>query len=59
MQRVDQIAKDAELIRALDQERWDRQLDRDASSGKLDFLRDEARNARANETLKAWPPESR
>jgi hypothetical protein len=48
-----------ELIHALDQERWERQMDRDASSGKLDFLWDEARNERENGTLKAWPPESR
>jgi hypothetical protein len=59
VRRVDQIAQHAELIRALDQERWERQLDRDASSGKLDFLRDEARNEREIGTLKAWPPESR
>jgi len=59
MRQVDLIAQHAELIRALDQERWERQLDRDASSGKLDFLRDEARIERENGTLKLWPPESR
>ena len=47
----------ARRIYALEQERWERRLDHDASSGKLDFLRDEARNERENGTLKAWPPE--
>jgi len=52
MSRVEQIAR---RIYALEQERWERQLDHDASSGKLDFLREEARNERENGTLKAWP----
>ncbi len=30
----------------LEQERWEHQLDHDASSGKLDFLREEARSER-------------
>jgi hypothetical protein len=34
----------AQRVYALDQERWERQLDHDASSGKLDFLKDEARS---------------
>ena len=59
MRRVERIAQRAEHIRPLEQERCERQLDRDAWSGKLDFLRDEARNERANGTPKAWPPESR
>jgi hypothetical protein len=57
MSRVEQIDQRAELIHALDQERWEGQLERDASSGKLDFLRDEARSEGEYETLKAWPPE--
>jgi hypothetical protein len=48
----------ARRIYALEQERWEHQLDHDASSGKLDFLRDEARNERESGTLKAWPPGS-
>jgi hypothetical protein len=55
MRRGEQITQPAELIHALDQERWERQLDHDASSGKLDFLLDEARNERENGTLKVWP----
>jgi hypothetical protein len=51
MRRVEPTAQRAE------QERWDLQLDRDASSGKLDFLQDEARRERDNGTLQAWPLE--
>jgi len=70
MSRVEQIEQDiqeltpeefaqlAQRVYALEQERWERQLDRDASSGRLDFLRDEAREERESGTLKAWPPES-
>ncbi len=57
MRRVEQIAQRAEPTHALDHERWEHQLDRDASSGKLDLLRDEAQSERENRTLKAWPPE--
>jgi hypothetical protein len=59
MRRVERIAQRAERIRVLDQERWDHQLDHDASSAKLDFLRDEARNERENGKLKSWPALSR
>lgn len=31
-----------EWLRSLDQSRWDEQMDRDSSTGKLDFLFDEA-----------------
>lgn len=53
----DEFAQLARRIYALEQERWEIQLDRDASSGKLEFLREEARHERENGTLKAWPPE--
>ncbi len=48
----------ARRVYALEQERWERQLDHDAFSGKLDFLRDEAHSERESGALKAWPPES-
>jgi len=41
--------------RLLEQERWDAELDRDASSGKLDFLIAEARDDRRRGRLKDWP----
>ena len=53
----EEFAQLAQHIHALEQERWESQMDHDAGSGKLDFLRDEARGERENGTLKAWPPE--
>ncbi|MFN0172323.1 MAG: hypothetical protein ACKV22_38460 [Bryobacteraceae bacterium] len=35
-------------FRALEQTRWDEQLDRDSSAGKLDFLFDEAESESAS-----------
>jgi hypothetical protein len=34
---------------------WGRQMARDAASGKLDFLIEEARTAVREETLRDWP----
>jgi hypothetical protein len=34
---------------------WDRQLAKDAASGKLDFLIEEARAAVREESLRDWP----
>ena len=42
-------------IYAIKQERWDAELDRDASSGKLDFLIAEAHEDRKQGRLKNWP----
>jgi hypothetical protein len=38
----------------LDQQLWDQQMDSDAASGKLDFLREEA-NVEEGGCLKDWP----
>jgi len=46
----------AEWLRALDQSRWDEQMDRDSSAGKLDFLFDEAESASSEAPLREWPP---
>ena len=46
----------AERFHALEQERWDAELDRDASSGKLDFLVEEAQEDRTHGRLMDWPP---
>lgn len=37
-------------------ELWDRQMDEDAASGKLDFLFEEADAERAAGKLRDWPP---
>jgi hypothetical protein len=36
-----------------DWENWDRQIETDAASGKLDFLLQEARDAKVNGTLRS------
>jgi hypothetical protein len=39
----------------LEHERWEAQIDRDASSGKLDFLIEEAREDIRSGRLREWP----
>jgi hypothetical protein len=50
-----EFARIAGHVHALEQERWDAELDRDASSGNLDFLIAEARDDRRHGRLKDWP----
>jgi hypothetical protein len=50
-----EFAQIAGRVHALAQERWDAELDRDASNGKLDFLIAEAREDRQHGRLKDWP----
>ena len=38
-----------------DQSAWDDQMDKDAASGKLDRLFEEADSERAEDTLRDWP----
>ena len=42
-------------FRVREQERWDEQMDRDCSTGKLDFLFEEAENESAKGLLREWP----
>ena len=42
-------------FRIREQERWDEQMDADASAGKLNFLFDEADSESANGLLREWP----
>jgi hypothetical protein len=51
----DEFARIAERVHALEQWRWDAELDRDASSGKLDFLIAEAQEDRKHGRLKDSP----
>ncbi|MGA2590472.1 MAG: hypothetical protein ABSH32_11185 [Bryobacteraceae bacterium] len=46
----------AQWFRELDQARWDAQMDRDSSAGKLDFLFEEAESESAQGLLREWPP---
>jgi hypothetical protein len=45
-----------EWFRAREQTRWDEQMDRDSSAGKLDFLFEEAERESAQGLLREWPP---
>ena len=36
--------------------RWDEQMDRDSSAGKLDFLFEEAERESAQGLVRDWPP---
>ena len=51
-----EFAPIADRIHALEQERWDAELNRDASSCKLDFLIAEAQKDRQHGRPKDWPP---
>jgi hypothetical protein len=51
-----EFAQIAERVRSLEQERWDAELDRDASAGRLDFLIAEAQQDREHGRLVDWPP---
>jgi hypothetical protein len=53
-----EFAQIAQRVHDIEQERWDRQLDRDAGAGRLDFLVQEARSERRQGLLKDWPPSS-
>jgi hypothetical protein len=53
---ADEFARIAERGHALEQERWDAQMDADASSGKLDFLIAEVDEDRRQGRLSDWPP---
>lgn len=48
-------ARFLEWFRERDQQVWDEQMDRDAASGKLDFLRREAQEARKAGQVRDWP----
>lgn len=54
----DEFSKLARWFRAMDQERWERQIDSDASTGKLDFLFEEAEQEKKHGLLKTWPQTS-
>ena len=52
----DEYGRLLEWFRTQEQRRWDEQLDRDSSSGKLDFLFKEAEDESAQGLLREWPP---
>ena len=50
-----ELAELAAFISKQDNVEWDRQMEEDAASGKLDFLFQEAERERAAGTLRDWP----
>jgi hypothetical protein len=48
----------AEWFVALEQTRWDEQMDRDSASGKLDAIFEEADNESVQGFLREWPPQT-
>lgn len=42
-------------LHAVDQARWDEELDRDCASGKLDFLVEETESESRDGLLREWP----
>jgi hypothetical protein len=52
----DEFRRLADWLRLRDQKNWDQQLDRDSSSGTLDFLFEEAESEPHREPLRQWPP---
>jgi hypothetical protein len=52
----DEYGRLVQWFRAREQARWDEQLDRDSSAGKLDFLFREAEEESAQGSLREWPP---
>ena len=51
----EEYARFLEWFRERDQQVWDQQMDRDAAAGKLDFLRQEVREARNAGLVPDWP----
>jgi hypothetical protein len=52
---LDEFARIVQRVHAIEQERWDQELDRDARSGKLDFLITEAQEDLRQGRLGDWP----
>ena len=52
----DDVSKLTDWLIQRRNEQWDRQMDKDSASGKLDFLFEEADAERAAGKLRDWPP---
>ena len=50
-----ELAELAAFIAKENNAAWDKQMDADAATGKLDFLFDEAEQERASGQLRDWP----
>ena len=52
----EEFSRIAKWFRQRDEALWDRQLDSDSASGKLDFLFEEAESESERGLLTDWPP---
>jgi hypothetical protein len=52
---AEELVELAAFIRDRNKAAWDRQMEEDAASGKLDFLSEEATRAESEGTLRDWP----
>jgi hypothetical protein len=52
----DDYRRFAKWFREFEERRWDAQMDEDSSSGRLDFLFEEADAESAQGSLREWPP---
>ena len=52
----DEFDRVARWVHERGQALWDRQLDNDSASGKLDFLFEEAESESRLKLLREWPP---
>ena len=50
-----ELAELAAFVLQQDNAAWDKQIEKDATSGKLDFLFEEAERERAEGKLRDWP----
>jgi len=53
----DEYQRLVQWFNAREQSRWDAQMDRDSTAGKLDFLFEEADKESAHELVREWPPQ--
>ncbi len=52
----DEYQRLVQWFRTREQARWDEQMDRDSSTGKLDFPFEEAERESTQGPLREWPP---
>lgn len=52
----DEYRRLSEWFREFEQQRWDAQMDEDSSTGKLNFLFEEADDEAVQQSLREWPP---
>jgi hypothetical protein len=52
---LEEYRRIVQWLRVREEQRWDEQMERDSSAGKLDFLFEEAESESAKGLLREWP----